>query len=164
GPSGMARRGARLGALPGAACERLRADAAVGELDIDALASGNLLSGAHGAAVAVAHERVAALQHAMIAERSQELAAAVEVPHVLGDTGADRAACANGQSLDALVAACDAHDDGLQAEPAGSTLEPDAPRAGGASERSCRLSAQRVEPVVRSGQSRLEEAQIEPCA
>src|SRR5262249_58485845 len=65
GRARTARRGAPLAPSPGAAGERLRPDAAVGELDVDELASGNLSGGAHGAAGAVAHERVAALQYAL---------------------------------------------------------------------------------------------------
>src|SRR5262249_44559000 len=125
-----------LALIFGAAGERLRVDAAVGELHVDELAGGNVSRRAQGAAGAVAREGIAALEHAVVAQRSKQLAAAIEVASVLAHAGTHRLAGASGQGLQAFMTARDALEDGLLAEPAAGAFEPGASRAGGSGERS----------------------------
>ena len=63
-------------------------DAAVGQLDVELLAGSDDGCRAHRAALAVAHQSVAALQHAVGAERAEELAACIEMAPLRGDARA----------------------------------------------------------------------------
>ena len=68
----------------------LRTDMAVGQLDIDAVASGYLSYGTDGAPAAVAHQGKPALQHPMVAQRGQQLGRGIKVtplaPKTVQDT------------------------------------------------------------------------------
>src|SRR5262249_10822207 len=135
--------GLRLGFARGT--EDLGIDAAVRQLDVETLACGDLRSRAQRAAAAVAHQRVPALQHAMIAERGQELGAAVQVPAVGAELGEHALPGAPAEVTHALLAPRDALGDRLRAEAAGDSLQPGATRGNPARQRRVGTPPQAVE-------------------
>ena len=68
------------------AAQRLRLDAAVVELDVEAIARLHGRRRTQHAPVAIANEREAALQHALIAQRAEQLVVAFQVTPARDET------------------------------------------------------------------------------
>src|SRR5262249_46084123 len=135
---------------------------AIPELDIEPLAGGHLRHRPHRAALAVPHERIAALEHRVVAERVEQLATGFQVPPMgceLPKQGRCKALAARSHTLPAAGNALD-HD--LWGD-----ASPDALKAGAswprhACKRPLRAPAECLKPIARAQKPRLEQPRMEP--
>ena len=136
-----------------------RPNVPVGKLDIQTLAERDVACRAEAAASAVAQEGKAALQSALIAERLEELGAAIKLVALGIEIAARRAPQPSLQHLHALRAMHEPAQQRLGLQAADDAFEPCALGPAAAHQRRQRAPSQSIEPVARTQQTSFEEPQ-----